>query len=879
MKIINLSLILFVCLSLISISTASFTIIKDSFIETSYSGGDLIRGTFSMNFSNQPNAFFTSNLGGNISLLDFFINSSYTAGGDYNCVPSSCKQTYLTSNMDVVKSLDLDSKSLIGIAITNKGDVEITDLSFNVSSSAEPSCYNQFSIDLFDDGSLDIYNTKYLDQPCFSKNNGCFDSESSEIALVGLDTSPYCQKMTLPASPAYRIGANITNGTLKRDIVMDIYDYESGDKLGSCKLPGFNYSTQELDCIANYSAKSQFDSLVCISTEGIGFKINSESEEPICGFAGFDTSQEFQADYSIYAQPLKYAQFTASINTKYYKSLNDEDIYSALQGHIEEFYSNQCKPNCVIPIRFIGNSQIVNVTDIFLSYKYGGAPGGTSVSTIYDISPKDVIINSSVLDFKFENLGFRVPNSSGTKTLKIYFNNSLIISEPINVTTSFEFNIVPNVVIIAQPTKFIAISSDSQNITFSSWTFGDSSAKVEVSGNTATHAYSQEGNYTLTAEVTKGSLISKRSFNVYVGDPKESANITLRRYFARAANLSSQLTSYPEWVKKGIEENLNISQLNSTLNSLLSRFNSAANTSDYLQIVTALSSLSVPISIQTTDSGSSNAVVGAGSIDLDYLEQITNSSIEDREELKGYLINWMGINYNLPVVFDTISKVTDSGSSPILTKLILKIESKTDLKDARYLVISYPRSSITFKENYRQGSAGQGTYIPLDGGSKDIEFSIPREISVSSLAMYLIPDDISKFVVAVEPPKLYPWSKVILIIIIILIIFFILYGILQIWYKRHYESYLFKNHDDLYNMINFIYNSRVAKLSDIDIRSRLSKAGWTQEQITYSLRKIDGKRTGMFEIPVFNIFDNQKTKKEIEKRHSEGIDARFIKRA
>lgn len=869
--------LLAILLFLPSISAASFRIGNNSFVEEIYSSGDLIKGTFSMNFSNQPNALFTSSLGGNISLLDFLNNSGFISGADFNCVPSSCQKTYATSNNDIIKSLSLNTQNLIGLAIINQKDVEISDLVFNLTSTAEPSCYNQFSLDLFDDGSKDIYNMQYLDQPCFTRNVGCFDSGASNTNLISLGPSPYCEKMKLPASPAYRLGANLTNGTLKKDITMHLYEFDSGEKLGSCLLPSFNYSSQELDCIVNYSSQDQFEALVCISTDGIGYKIRSESEDPICGFEGSDVDQEFQVDYAVYAQPLKYAQFNKQITSNYFKQLNGRDIYSVIQDYLDEVYSNQCKPNCVIPIRLIGSDQTVNISDLTLTYKYAGASGATT-SNIFDILPKEVLINSSNLNLKFENLGFRAPNSSGTKTLKISFNGTQIISRSINVTVSFDFSIVPINALIAQSTKFVASSSDLNNITLSSWDFGDGSAKVSVSGNTATHTYAQEGNYTIVVEAQKASSSSKRSFTVFVGDPKTSANLTLNRYGQTLSNLTIKFNSYPEWVRKELDKTLNLSEINSTLYSLSTKFNNAVNSSEYISIVSALSSLSIPTGLQTTDSGSSNAVVGFDSINLDYLEQVTNISIEDRDKLKSYIVNWMDENYDLPITFEVISKVTDSGSTPILTRVDLKIDPKTDLKDASYLIINYPKSSLSFKESYQQDSAGSGTYIPLNGDSKEIEFIVPREISSSSLAMYLIPADLSDFDTSIGPPSPYPWGKIILILIIIILVFFVLYGILQIWYKRHYESYLFKNPDDLYNMINFIYNSRLSGLVDGEIKNKLSKSGWNSEQIAYAFKKIDGKRTGMFEIPIFNLFDNQKTKNEIAKRHPEGIDARFIKR-
>ena len=57
------------------------------------------------------------------------------------------------------------------------------------------------------------------------------------------------------------------------------------------------------------------------------------------------------------------------------------------------------------------------------------------------------------------------------------------------------------------------------------------------------------------------------------------------------------------------------------------------------------------------------------------------------------------------------------------------------------------------------------------------------------------------------------------------------------------------------------------------------KSGWKGEQISYAFNKINGKRTGMWEIPLFKRKENLEVEREIQKRHSGGIDTRFIKRS
>ena len=91
-------------------------------------------------------------------------------------------------------------------------------------------------------------------------------------------------------------------------------------------------------------------------------------------------------------------------------------------------------------------------------------------------------------------------------------------------------------------------------------------------------------------------------------------------------------------------------------------------------------------------------------------------------------------------------------------------------------------------------------------------------------------------------------------------IFIIFYIILQKWYAKKYENYLFKNKNDLYNLISFIENAKKKGTDDKKILVSLKKSGWKGEQLKYIIRKYLGKRTGMFEFPIEKILSTLKKK-------------------
>ena len=59
----------------------------------------------------------------------------------------------------------------------------------------------------------------------------------------------------------------------------------------------------------------------------------------------------------------------------------------------------------------------------------------------------------------------------------------------------------------------------------------------------------------------------------------------------------------------------------------------------------------------------------------------------------------------------------------------------------------------------------------------------------------------------------------------------------------------------MYNLINFIESQKRQGINDVEIEHKLKQSGWNWEQIKYVTRKYSGKRTGMVEIPVKNIFE------------------------
>jgi len=90
-----------------------------------------------------------------------------------------------------------------------------------------------------------------------------------------------------------------------------------------------------------------------------------------------------------------------------------------------------------------------------------------------------------------------------------------------------------------------------------------------------------------------------------------------------------------------------------------------------------------------------------------------------------------------------------------------------------------------------------------------------------------------------------PYGLAALIIGIVLLIAIIVYVILRQWYKKKYETYLFKNRNDLFNIVNFINNALSKGIKPEEVVKNLKQAGWHSEQISYAFKKVKGKKIGM----------------------------------
>ncbi|MCX8158723.1 MAG: hypothetical protein N3D20_00275 [Candidatus Pacearchaeota archaeon] len=858
-------------LVIISFVSASFSF-KNENLQRTYVGGEMIKGFINISFSNEnAHSLLTSNFNGTITLIELLKKNNFIENNDYICSRKKCEIDYKAD--EEINSLNLndDDSKIIGFKLTGN-NVEISSLKLSLATNADASCEREILIDVLDRNESFIQSTKKTKDICEEEYFGCFD-ENEDTSYVIISESGYCEKIELPPAPAYMIGAKVKNGTATAKLTMKLYD-GSWNELGECELPKNSQNIEKLTCQVNYSNKEKKEFMICISSssEDAEYQIRSEESRETCGTDNMGSS--YNIDFEIFAKKVKFAPIgILSINETTFSEQNDgNNLNDYIDSYIEEKYERNCSNGCIIPFRIYGNSQTITKESATLKYREGSGRVLRTTGAIYSIEKEDAKITTKrALNINIEKAGFFIPLLSTAKQLLIYLDNKMILPKaiPINVTKGFDFDISPKEVSIGIVTYFNIITTE--NITSSKWNFGDGTIET-FDGKGAVHKYVGlpigTNEYSVEVIVTrKDGVISKKIFKIGIEPLSESAKTLLNISNSKITKLNSKINSYPEWIGDLIKTKLNFDNMNSVITKGKIAILNASTNDDYMAIINQMLGLEIPDEIISKEIGKDiNPVVGFEKIETSAIEQISNKKVssDKKAELKEAIIKWMARNANMKLEYEKIFQIDENGEKILLSKLVIDVNPK----EKAYLIINYPLNSIKFNGNYSESAIGSFSYIPIKE-PKIIEFAIMDNVNVGDLGIYLSPTIDKVYVQAEVVKEEFNWSRFITWMIVLFVIAFIIYIVMQEWYKRYYEKSLFKNKDDLYNLINFIYNAKKAGMKDEELRNKLSDAKWKGEQITYALRKAEGKRTGMWEIPIFKYWEQMEIKAEIAKRVGE----------
>ena len=840
-----------------------------------YAPNDTLKGWINISLNNEPSdSLFQDSFGNSISLMKLLQLNNNT---NFTCTPGDCNSDYSASNPQTTKTFTLpaNGERVFGFNLTGSNFGSISSFTLNVSSNLGETTSPQLYIDVLGDNKAEWLQYKPSNN-FYGESYGCYQNSTDTVFL---SNDNYCEKINIPMAPNVEVGAYlINNSNSSINLNFQLCDLNYNCHTCTTSVSG----TQRVSCLINQSINDGQDYYVCMSTQNSAdntkYKIYTETTNP-CGYAGNINNSR---DFKIFAEPGKY-QNVGQVK------LDDAEIQKAginpvyLEDYIGSYlskYNNDCSKGCIVPIKFVSDSQSQDITlsgaDIL--YTIGGVT--KQATNLYDLSEIPAKINSGFQKLYLDNANFTVTGNYDQKVDYILkLNGNEVFSDNFTIMRIPKIiSINAQKVIAAYPTKFsVDAQGTSENSTISkyTWNFGDGSTISTTSTNSINHTYSTLGTFSLKVSVTDSqNLTASKTFTITVSTPKEAVNSVLKSKLNSLNNINSEIGNFPGFYKDSIKSVLDLDNVEKELSNLQQKNITATSDQDYVDIMNGLLEIKIPDSIFETENVDSIKVYpNKNQIDLNALKDIAGGDYSAGEEDKylNAVVSWNFNNVETTLGKKGYSAIYGDSVVPLLNAFSLDIKKKQD-GTTSYVII--PKlDNLQFKQNYNQIEKSNYYYIELSGqGDTNIEFSTTENISFSDLPVFISPA-ISDLSVTSNIPqsqaKISQQTLIVLVSLFVLFVGLIAYIILQEWYKRKYEAYLFKNRNDLYNIISYIESAKKRQMNPDDISSKLKEAGWTSEQVRYVMRKYAGKRTGMFEIPVekiINKFGNNENSKNEERK-------------
>ncbi len=885
----------------VSLITASFD--KGSplwNIKKNYIPEENIEAWINISLNDEPiNSKINDNLGNEIKILELIKLNNI----GYSCEPQDCSDTYAISNIEDAKNFELNSgfDKIIGLKLENSVN-EISKIEFEVNSNAAESCLNQIKIDILDNEEYNFGNNKKVQgEFCNNKKGyGCFRKDAS-FQQYNIGDTPYCEKILLEESPAFRIGAWVKKGEGNAKLTMSIYNL-NGDEKSVCELPEADVSGGEISCVSDLSITNDKEYYVCIYSDNssAGYKIKGQTNDEPCGFYGFPP-QTHAADYSIFAEGAKFGTpGTIKINKTRFSSDTGEELENHILNYLNNKYNLDCSGSegCVIPIRIHSYiDQTISLSNLNLQYQTD--LGEITLDKFHDAEKTPAKINSNgFVKISLNNANFSAGDNYGNFTYILKFKTNKINETEINIIRKANIKfITPTNIPIGIPISFRAEieNPNQENITKYVWDFGDNSSVKTTTKNIAQHIYRDTGIFEMNLKVkdSLNSILVSKSFEIKADVVEDVINETLEEKTQKFSNAEAEISQNKHsWYKEFLEEEFDYTHTKSKLNKLKRDYEAAIDDSDYTKIILDLIDLKIPNEISVSENGSLSFFVDANNINLNLIEEIGNGQISGSSGSYIDAINsWNSNNLEMDLMYKVYTFYYDTDKKNVVSVYNLKISpKKSEISDDFYIVFDENSDNVIFKQDYGEDTTQSKYYIEFEelSSAQNIEFALKGKVRWNDLPVYISPD-IRSLVVGNDTGicnynnicesdlgedykncsyDCKPTGLITLWIILVILIGLIAYIIMQEWYKRYYEKHLFKNKNDLYNLISFIDNSRKQGEGRLDIVKKLRKAGWKSEQITYAYKKLKGKRTGMWEIPVMRIFEKIKLKKELKKKSS-----------
>ncbi len=438
-------------------------------------------------------------------------------------------------------------------------------------------------------------------------------------------------------------------------------------------------------------------------------------------------------------------------------------------------------------------------------------------------------------------------NDSIVVNLNISFSN-----EPINSTFSDSFgNSITLGELLELDTDYYKIFDDLSNSTVSSAYQTLKIEKAEFKVNDIV------GNVTYRLNFKGEGLFENQ---IQIISDRSLIEQALEIKYNQINNLKGEVEKYDLTVQNILNGFLNISSIEMEINELENIYQTANTPEELLEIKNNISLIKIPRAISNLiDTESISFYPSQENINLDVLSEIGGGSYgSDEEGYIGAIYTWNDKNLKTTLTYREILISYDSVEE--ITLKVFKFDfDKSQMSDPAYFIVKN-MENLKFEGNIgyqMEETSYDYLYVNLNQVPSTLTFSTTQNVDFLGVPVFISPA-ISDLTI----PKIGSWEEwidntrskwilFIVIVVLVLSISAITYILIHAWYRKKYEAHLFKTRNNLFNIMTYIQNAKKKEMPREEIMKNLKKAGWTGEQITYAMRKYEGKKIlGLIRMPL-----------------------------
>ncbi len=852
MKKEGLLVVLLFVLSINICLATEISVYNDSQVKTEYALGSEVSGLINFSVKNVPaNAIIESNLGGNMTLREFLSLNDQALP----CESFNCSDVYSASSGSTSRNFNYPSQKSFGFKIAGKQNVQIEGINFSLSSNFQLSNTLPLELDFFEG-----YNWKFEEPSAqFDRfwSYGCYNFEAPIVGVSQISTTRYCERIdSLPSSLTYKLGANIS-GSGNTKMIMSLLKGES--EIENCDFD----ASIENECLVQLEDSLEMgEYFVCIAADNTRkeYSFNRESEGITCGY--YDSLTDSYNDFPIFVKVPKYS---SALNLKLDQD-NFDKALDAANAYLDNKYNNgDCSSECVLPITFSGVDQTLQVSSVKIDYRSSNSGEETS-QNVYSLANTPFVVNFEGV-FDLAKLGFILP-SVGDKKLILSIDGAELFEKNIAVLSAPQiFSLEPLNPPAGVPTIFTLNVSSVSNITNYEWNFGDGNIETTTE-NSVTHTYVNKTIYNLGVLVRNvEGVVASKNFTVISGSPAEIINLSITSKKIKLQNVADSLTEYPTWQADYMKKLLKLDEYMAEVNRLDQKRKTIFTENELIKLALELNDLIIPQSVYVVSEIPVPFIVDAGDIDPTPLRKIGGGIGET--DLSGYKLpisQWELENIDGVILIKKFEVLGDNDQATyLMDSYSVNLESKST--DESYLVVNKNIDALETDNTFEFKDVEGYAYLIIPAlsskifdfvySSTDEKLNVYVSPTVSKLP-YDAPLGVCNFNLVCEKDleenykncrsDCKPVGRTIYWIFLVLLFGLVVYTILQIWYKNYYETLLFEDRAQLFNLVNYIDNMVSRGTFEGVIRMRLSASGWTLERINYAFKKSKGQKAGMYEL-------------------------------